>query len=437
MKNKITVCTWVFLLIMIWSVPVFGEQSLKLSVNGIEVGLGNWLVSDKGTSYIPATALANLLRVQDLALKTPTKDIYNTPFIPLKSGFQEIGALVHWDQQTNTIHVSSDQLGAKGQGIQELLQEPLPQGYTQIKISAAGDVVIGWDEKFSKHNRFDQVFKEKGSDYNYFFKNVKHIFEADDMTIVNLETPLTNASKKANKQFTFKGKPEYTQILKAGSIEAVSLANNHTYDYLEQGMKDTISALTKAKIGYFGNGHKSIIETKGIKVGNLGYKGWNNASSVKAGIKKDIESMRQAADLVIVSFHWGDEGVNYPNGIQKDLGRFAIDQGADLVLGHHPHVMQGIEEYKNKHIVYSLANFSFGGNRNPKDKETFIYQQSFIFNENKEIAWVRSGVIPTTVSSADYRNDYCPTPQIGQRGSRIINRLQTYSKVFPKPYQGF
>ncbi|HHX62562.1 MAG TPA: CapA family protein [Epulopiscium sp.] len=435
MNNKTTRLICVFLLLILWTVPIFGNQSLKITVNGQNIDLGNWLVSDNGTSYIPAIVVSNLLNGEKLDLKTPTKNIYNTSFVPLKPAFETLGASVNWDKATNSIMITSDELSYNGQTIKELLQEPLPQGHVEIKISAAGDVVLGWDEKFSTQNRFDSVLKEKGYDYKYFFKNVKHIFETDDMTIVNLETPLTNATKKAEKTFTFKGKPEYAQILKEGSIESVNLANNHTYDYLTQGMKDTIATLSKANIEYFGDGNKSIKEVKGIKIGNLGYKGWSNASSVKSGIKKDIEHMKKTANLVIVSFHWGEEGVSYPNAIQKDLGKFCIDNGADLVIGHHPHVIQGIEEYKDKMIIYSLGNFSFGGNRNPTDKDTFIYQQSFIFNDQKQLISTTSGIIPCRVSSVDYRNDYCPTPQLGQGADRIINRLNTYSKGFQKPYQ--
>ncbi len=437
MKNKLVRLTGVLLLFVLWSVPVFGNNEVKINVNGKNISLGNWLVSDNGTSYIPSNVISNLVKGQKPGLKVPTKNIYNTEFVPLKPAFESLGAAVHWDKASNSIIITSDKLEYKGQSVKSLLEGTLQNGHTEIKISAAGDVVIGWDETFSTHNRFDSVFKEKGYDYKYFFKNVRHIFEADDMTIVNLETPLTNATKKAQKTFAFKGKPEYTQILKEGSVEAVNLANNHTYDYLQQGMKDTVAALGKAKVEYFGDGHKSIKEIKGIKVGNLGYKGWDNSSSVKAGIKSDIQNMKKNANLVIVSFHWGAEGVNYPNAVQKDLGRFAIDNGADLVIGHHPHVMQGIEQYKNKKIIYSLGNFSFGGNRNPSDKETFIYQESFIFNNKKQLVASKSGVIPATVSTVDYRNDYCPTPQIGQRGTKIINRLKTYSKGFQTPYQGF
>ncbi|HHX59977.1 MAG TPA: CapA family protein, partial [Epulopiscium sp.] len=231
-----------------------------------------------------------------------------------------------------------------------------------------------------------------------------------------------------------RGKPEFTEILKHGNVEAVNLANNHTYDYFQKGYDDTIAALKKAGISYFGLDHQSINNIKGINIGNLGYKGWNNSKWVKDGIKKDIAAMKQKTDILIVTFHWGDEGSNYPNSIQKDLGKFAIDQGADLVLGHHPHVMQGIEKYKDKYIVYSLGNFCFGGNRNPSDKDTFIFQQNFILDQNKKISSTDISIIPCTVSSVKYRNDYCPTPQKGQEGDRIMNRLNQYSKGFNATY---
>ncbi|NLI90494.1 MAG: CapA family protein [Epulopiscium sp.] len=466
MRRKVSIIFLVFLLIQLPSNAILANQEFKINANGHDIKLGKWLIIEEGTTYIPFSLVANLLDlgssfdetnksvtfqkgntklwvqasnktviINDIKIgidKAP-KMIHNTLYVPLKFTFDTLGVSVGWDEASNSVKINSSDIKNIDKPVKELLKEPLPAGYTQIQISAAGDCTLGFDDKFSKTNRFDSVLKEKGGDYSYFFKNVKHIFEMDDMTIVNLENPLTNATSKASKQFAFKGRPEYTQILKEGSVEAVNLSNNHTYDYKEQGMRDTITHLKNANIIYFGNGNKAIKTIKGIKTANLGYNGWSNNKNIKEQIKKDIVEMRKVADLVIVTFHWGIERANYPNNIQKDLGRWAIDQGADLVLGHHPHVMQGIEEYKGKQIVYSLANFCFGGNRNPADKDTFIYQQSFTFNENKQLVAKRFNVIPCTVSSVNYRNDYCPTPQGGARGQKIINRLKQYSSVFPKP----
>lgn len=465
MKKKATILLCLILIINLLPTYVFASQSLAININEQTVELGGWIVNDKGTTYIPFQVVSNLFEAKSsfnqkdksltiskndtdiwfqasnktaiinqvkLELPAPPKMIYNTLFIPLKFVFETLGATVGWDKQTNAITIISDQITYQGQSIKELLQEPLPEGFVQIKISAAGDCLLGFDERTSTVNRFDTVFKEKNKDYSYFFKNVKPIFDTDDLTIVNLENPLTNASNKVVKEFVFKGAPEYRQILQEASIEAVNLSNNHIYDYLERGMKDTIENLKKVDISYFGEGHKSIIEVKGIKVANLGYKGWNNSKGVKSTIKKDIEAMKKDADLVIVTFHWGEERANYPNNIQKDLGRFVIDNGADLVIGHHPHVMQGIEQYKDKYIVYSLGNFSFGGNRNPSDKDTFIFQQNFTFDNTKQLVSNTTNIIPCSISSVKHRNDYCPTPQTDQAAKRIINRLKQYSSVFSK-----
>ncbi len=137
-----------------------------------------------------------------------------------------------------------------------------------------------------------------------------------------------------------------------------------------------------------------------------------------------------ACQLVIASFHWGIERKNYPNSVQKDLGRFTIDSGADLVLGHHPHVIQGIENYKGKYIVYSLANFCFGGNRNPSDKDTFIFQQTFEFKNGEKTDSDKINIIPCSVSSVKHRNNYQSTPVEGDEAKRILQRIEKYSEIF-------
>lgn len=300
-----------------------------------------------------------------------------------------------------------------------------------ITISAAGDCTLGTDESFGYSGSFMEEFEKQNRNYGYFFENVREIFANDDLTIVNLETTLTNATKKAEKKFRFKGLPEFTEIIKMGNIEAVNIANNHTMDYLEQGYNDTIENLKKADIGFFGNNHKYVTTIKDIKIGLLGYNGWSNSENVKKQIKNDIESLKaDGCQLVIVSFHWGIERKNYPNSVQKDLGRFTIDSGADLVIGHHPHVIQGIENYKGKYIVYSLANFCFGGNHNPSDKDTFIFQQIFEFKNGEKTDSDKINIIPCLVSSVKHRNNYQPTPVEGDEAKRILQRIEKYSEIF-------
>lgn len=309
--------------------------------------------------------------------------------------------------------------------------EPPVEEEPIITISAAGDATLGYYYGQSEWNRFDQVAKQQG--HGYFFEKVLPIFKEDDLTIINLEGPLTTGGKRVEKQFAMKGEPAYTEILQKGSVEAVSLANNHSYDYGEEGYKQTKQALDKAGIGYSGEESNFYTEVKGVKVALIGAKGWNNNKTTKEQLQKRIREARAKADLVIIMFHWGIEREFYPNKVQQDLAYLAIDEGADLVLGSHPHVIQGIEKYKGKSIVYSLSNFSFGGNRNPDDKDCFIYQETFKLTP-QGIESVGSNVIPSRISSVTHNNNYQPTPLVGQEGDKVLNRLKTYSSKFKESY---
>jgi poly-gamma-glutamate capsule biosynthesis protein CapA/YwtB (metallophosphatase superfamily) len=314
----------------------------------------------------------------------------------------------------------------------EKLQKEKPIVETMITMSAAGDVTLGRDENYGYTNSFDYEAEKQG--INFFVKNIQDIFQHDDFTTVNLETTLTTATQKASKKFRFKGDPSYAKILTLAGIEAVNLANNHTYDYLQQGFEDTIKNLNKEKIGYFGYEHKLLTDVKGIKIGALGYKGWIENETVRQQIFTDIRTLReQGAKLILVHFHWGDERSYIPNNVQKSLGRFTIDSGADLVVGHHPHVVQGIEEYKGKFIVYSLGNFMFGGNKNPSDKDTFIFQQTFYFQNGQLTDRKEINIIPFRISSVTTRNNYQPTPLEGEDAERVKTKIFDLSAKINKP----
>lgn len=299
-----------------------------------------------------------------------------------------------------------------------------------ITISAVGDNTLGTDPSFGYPSSFTQAFDQKGPDY--FFSGVKDVFQKDDLTIANLETTLTRATKKSYKGpngagFFFKGDPSYTSILKAGSIEAVDVGNNHSMDFLEQGLNDTFNNLQKANIGAFGRGKSYVFETKGIHIGMLGYilLGCDDAElkQIKEQITEQIAELRKTCQIVVVSFHWGIENEYDPTDLQREFGHYAIDAGADLVIGHHPHVLQPIEKYKDHYVFYSLGNFSFGGIFNPWDRDTAIVQQSFTF-ANGEL-WDVSplNVIPCSISSASWRNDYRPRLVEGEEATRVLRKL--------------
>lgn len=300
-----------------------------------------------------------------------------------------------------------------------------------ITVSAVGDVTLGYYYGQSDWNRFDSVAKKNGNDY--FFKNVAPIFMQDDLTIANLEGPLTNSGKRVQKEFAMRGESEYTEILVQGSVEAVNLANNHTMDYGLEGYNQTKSALEKAEIAYFSENNIAYQNINGVRIAMLGAKGWDASQNTKNRLKARIDIAKMNADLVIAMMHWGVELEHYPNNTQKNLAYYMIDQGVDLVLGSHPHVIQGLEKYKGKSIVYSLGNFCFGGNRNPVDKESFIYQETFKLT-GKGITSIESKVIPCRISSEKNTNNYQPTPLNGIEGDTVINNLKKYSKEFTNSY---
>ena len=300
-----------------------------------------------------------------------------------------------------------------------------------ITISAAGDCSLGNHHEQDYYNSFYQAY-DKAEDEGYFFAHVKEIFGADDMTIVNLEGVFTESEdRQVERTYNIKGDPSYVGILTAGSVEAVSMGNNHRLDYGVAGTNDTVATLEGEGIVYAYDDIVGIYEVKGIKIGYVSVNevswGLGSEKLIREGIAKIQE---QEADLIIACCHWGIEKDNYTEDYQNELGRICIDAGADLVLGHHPHVLQGIEEYNGKYIVYSLANFSFGANRNPADKDTMIFQQTFTFVDGQKQETQDAKVIPCSVSSVKERNNFQPTPLEGEEAARVIGRLNTYSEEY-------
>lgn len=323
---------------------------------------------------------------------------------------------------------SSD--GAESTPAEEPTQEPesvQPVESVQLTVSAVGDCTIGTDEQFDKSSNFDAFYIVK-KDPAYFFQNVKEILGGDDLTIINMEGTLTESTDRQEKTFAFKGDPKYTEILTAGSVEAANLANNHSKDYGEQSYTDTIQYLENAGLTTFGYDRVAVKEIKGIKVGLVGIYVLADGMGRQQQVIDNIQAVKdQGAQVVIVSFHWGTEKSNYPDETQKALAHTAVDSGADLVLGHHPHVLQGIEKYKGKNIVYSLGNFCFGGNRNPADKDTMIFQQTFTFENGALVQDDVTNIIPCSLSSVQQYNDYQPTPLEGEEAQRVQQKIQEFS----------
>ncbi len=299
-----------------------------------------------------------------------------------------------------------------------------------ITISAAGDCTLGTDEGFNYKRSFKGKY-DAVQDPAYFFQNVQPVFAQDDLTIVNMEGTLTEETTREPKQFAFKGDAEYAKILTAGAVETANLANNHSFDYGKKSYEDTITALEAEGISSFGYERTAVMDIKGVKVGLAGVYELAEHIDCKQDLLDNIASLKeQGAQIIIVSFHWGQEKENVPSDVQVELAHAAVDNGADLVLGHHPHVLQGIEEYKGKNIVYSLGNFCFGGNSAPSDMDTMIFQQTFTVKDGKLQEDNVTNILPCKISSAyeEGYNNYQPILAEGEQKEKIFERLSEYSQ---------
>ena len=387
-------------------------------------------------------------------------------------------------QKGNVAQEASKTEGEK-QDTGDSLQESFPEDGIDITVSAAGDATLGNHRDQEYWYTFDQTY-DQAEDKGYFFANVQSIFEEDDFTILNLEGPLTTSENAQEGTYIIKGRPEYAKLLKNASVEAVSMGNNHRLDYGEEGTQDTVQALTEEGIVYAYDSNTGMYETsEGIRIGFVSVNEVYWGAGVEKTLEQGISQLREAgADLVFACCHWGIERDNYPEDYQTTLGRKCIDWGADLVIGHHPHVLQGIDQYKGKYIIYSLGNFCFGANRNPEDKDTMIFQQTFTLKpaadaeglnkdtgdggkqgtaesgkegvaqeqldaedssrtqtnsednaagESKSRFTVVPGeakIIPCSISSTTSRNNFQPTPLSGENAKRVIGRINEYSAAY-------
>lgn len=283
--------------------------------------------------------------------------------------------------------------------------EPEPQ-QTVFTLSFVGDCTLG---SAPNHYYADTGFiKTVGEDYGYPFRNFASLFESDDFTMVNLESVMTSEGYPASKSFVFKGPPEYINILTEGSVEAVTLANNHTLDYGQTGYQSTKDLLDGAQIAYVEKDASSIMTTEsGLTIGLYA------ASFVvdQEDLAQEVAALReQGAELVIFAIHWGTEGSYRVSTYQRQLAYDAIDAGVDIVYGSHPHVLQPIEEYNGGVIYFSMGNFSFGGHHDPGDYDTAVLQQQVIREADGTITLGARTIIPANVSSAERGNNFQPAP---------------------------
>lgn len=294
-----------------------------------------------------------------------------------------------------------------------------------LTLTAAGDCTLATDDYFDKSDSFVAYAENNGTDY--FLKNVRGLFAEDDITLINLECALSDNGSREDKQFAFRGDPYYVNVLTSSSVEAANLANNHSLDYGKTALDDTQALLeTNGIITCRGKNNVTVGDINGISVGFVGINYLND--EMKTELTDAISMAKNAgAELVILSIHWGIEKENYPETEQIEAAHRAIDCGADIVIGTHPHVLQGIEKYNGRYICYSLGNFCFGGNSDPSDKDTAIFRQTFTFDENGLRDDDNIIIYPCRISGHDGYNDYQPKLAEGEQRDNIIERLTRYS----------
>lgn len=229
-----------------------------------------------------------------------------------------------------------------------------------VKVVLVGDVMLDRGVEY-------MIEKKGNGDFKFPFLEIADYLRKADILFGNLEGPISDKGEKVGSIYSFRAEPKVIEGLTYAGFDILSLANNHAFDYGWEALEDTLNRLEEADIGYAGTGHPVIKEVKGTKIGFLAYTNlglpfwgiswadWNNLEE----IKKEIQEVKQKVDILIVSLHAGEEYSKEPNQFQVNFSKAAIEAGADVVVGHHPHVIQPNEKYKEGYIFYSLGNFIF------------------------------------------------------------------------------
>lgn len=317
-----------------------------------------------------------------------------------------------------------------------------PADGASVTLSFVGDCTLGMDESDAYAGSFEEYYDSYGAPY--FFQNVKSIFEGDDLTVANLEGTFTTSENRSDGDPTFKALPSHVTILAEGGIDAVSVANDHTHDYGNESYVDTLANLDIADIGRFGfdnvltltvgtsaatadtaSSGSALAQADGVLVGLTG--AWLRDQEDQQQVLQNIQDLRdEGAQIVIVSLHWGTENASSPDDTQIELAHQIIDAGADLIVGHHSQVLQGIELYHGKYIAYSLGTFISGG-MSSGDMDTIIFQQTFTISGGKCLENAQLNIIPCSISAEAQRNTYCPTPAGGTEAQRILDKIYALS----------
>lgn len=311
-----------------------------------------------------------------------------------------------------------------------------------VRFTMTGDCTIGSTELTKGlDNSFVSVAAAEG--YDYFFKYFKELFASDDATVINFEGVLqdTNAYENKSKVYRFRGPTDFTNILTSVSIEAACLANNHVGDYGPRGLERTMDAIANAGIFPFRLDTYYMLQKDGIRIAFFAID-MSSLQSSSTALRSTMSYLKRngQANACVVFLHLGNEYDPKHNAAQSRVARIMVNSGADLVVMHHPHVVQGITVYENRYICYSLGNFVFGGNseiRTEMWRKTrpvtslyaLVVQAEFTFSDNGEFLGQRLLLIPAFTSGSAPHNDYQPRPVRGEDAAKVLTDVQFDSTI--------
>lgn len=309
---------------------------------------------------------------------------------------------------------------------------------TEILLSFTGDCTLGSEERTRQQpTSFDSYIEQHG--YAYPFEKVQSVLAHDDVTVINLENVFyPHQANRVPKTYNFRGPTEFARILTEGSVELSFLGNNHTMDYGYPGFRSTVRTLEEGGHSWFAttdHGVKTwVYEKNGVKVGFTGcyisyY--YRHPERVKQGME---ELKTQGCDFIVAVMHGGVEYGPRQDAHMERLARFFVDQGAGLVVGHHPHVLHGVEVYKNATILYSLGNFSFGGNKGLRTTQTMIAQAKLRFDARGRYISHQVNLIPARPSGTMEYNNYQPVLAQGEEAQAIIDLVASMSTIPLNPH---
>ncbi len=309
---------------------------------------------------------------------------------------------------------------------------------TEIVVTFAGDCTLGSEERTrSSPASFDSHIARFGASWP--FGGVAPVFFADDLTVVNLEGVLyDHEANRVPKTYNFRGPAAFAGILPAGGVELAFLGNNHAMDYGLPGFESTVRALEASGTGWFGATPHSfqtyIFEKDGARIGFTGaYIGFWGVNG--AGMRETFARLREAGcGAVVACMHAGVEYDVRHDKQQERMAAWLVKNGADLVVGHHPHVLQGIEVLGGSTVVYSLGNFVFGGNAELRSRHTALAQVTFSFGGDGAFLGHRLNLIPASPSGTADRNDYRPVLLSGEDAGEALALIQKDTSFPLKPW---